>query len=114
MQIKVNHDSGFNLISLEGDFLTEGEQNKLRDQVRMLLDQGKVNLIIDLTSVKHINSCGLGALVCAFTSLRRSGGDLRLVGVNSTVADLLKITQLSLVFKISPTIDKAISEFRNG
>jgi len=112
MQFKVKHDSGLSVISLEGDFLSEGEQGKLRDQVHKLVDRGKTKLVIDLAGVKHINSCGLGALVCAFTSVRRAGGDLRLTGIGPSVEELLKITQLTLIFKISPTVKQAIADYQ--
>lgn len=113
MQFNVKHDIGFSIISLEGDFLSEGEQSELRKKVRTLVDQGKTRLIIDLTKLKHINSCGLGALVCAFTSVRRAEGDLRFAGVGPSVEELLRITQLTMIFRISPTIEQAIAEYRS-
>ncbi len=113
MQFNVKHDIGFSIISLEGDFLSEGEQSELRKKVRTLVDQGKTRLIIDLTGSKHINSCGLGALVCAYTTLRRAGGDLRLAGVSRSVEELLKITRLTMILYISPTVEQAIAEYRS-
>ncbi|MBA4313677.1 MAG: hypothetical protein C0417_13725 [Chlorobiaceae bacterium] len=113
MQFNVKHDIGFSIISLEGDFLSEGEQGELRKKVCALVDRGKTRLIIDLTDSKHINSCGLGALVCAYTTLRRAGGDLKLAGASRSVEELLKITQLTKIFEISPTVEQAIAEYRS-
>jgi anti-sigma B factor antagonist len=110
MQISVKSSGGLSTIHLDGDFIGEPDQKKLRDKVRELVNHGHTHLVIDLARVKHMNSCGLGALVCALTTVRRAGGDLHLAVVGSAVHDLLRITQLDGIFRIYPTVDEAIAQ----
>jgi anti-sigma B factor antagonist len=113
MHLKVTHGAGVSIVHLEGDFLLEPQQNKLREKIHELVDKGSNNIIIDLTSVKHINSCGLGSLVCAYTTIRRIGGSLRLAGISTAVGELLSMTQLVKIFDISPTLDQALENQRS-
>lgn len=110
MHLKVTHSPGVSVVHLEGDFLLEPEQNKLREKIHELVDRGSKNFIIDLTGVKHINSCGLGSLICAYTSARKTGGNLRLAGASRAVQELLKITQLVKIFEMFPTLEQALAE----
>ncbi len=110
MKTNVKKNHGISIIYLEGDFLSEVDQNKLRTQVRDLVETGNKHLVIDLTHVVHINSCGLGSIVCALTTLRKVGGDLRLVGVGKFVKELLHITQLDTIFQTYLTVEEASAE----
>ncbi len=112
MHLKVTHSAGVSVVHLEGDFLLEPQQDKLREKIHELVEKGSKNFIIDLTSVKHINSCGLGSLVCAYTSARKVEGNLRLAGVGTAVQELLNITQLVKIFDVFPTLEQALADHR--
>jgi anti-sigma B factor antagonist len=60
-------------------------------------------LILDLSGVPYLDSMGVGALVHACVSCRRSGRHLALAGLNSRVATVLKITGVEPVFDIFPS-----------
>ena len=111
MQIKVKNIDGTSILSLEGDFLGDDDHHKLRERVRGLVKQGRKHLVIDLAHVEHINSCGLGSLVCALTTVRRAGGDLQLAGVGVHVGDMLRITHLNKIFQIYPSVSATLSEY---
>ena len=53
MHLKVTHSAGVSVVHLEGDFLLEPQQDKLREKIHELVEKGSKNFIIDLTSVKH-------------------------------------------------------------
>lgn len=113
MKTNVKKIHGVSIIHLEGDFLGEVDQEKLRKQVRELVEAGSMHIVIDLTHVVHINSCGLGSIVCALTTLRKAGGDLRLVGAGKFVTELLHITQLDSIFRMFPTFEEASAEIQS-
>jgi anti-sigma B factor antagonist len=109
MQVKVKKMEGAGILRLEGDFLGEDDHRKLREQVRHLVENGRTDLVLDLTHVAHINSCGVGSLVCAFTTARRAGGELRLTGAGAHVKDILRITHLNNIFQVYPSVSAALS-----
>jgi anti-sigma B factor antagonist len=111
MRVKIKGGHAANIISLDGDFLTEINQRQVRQKLLELVGQGTTHIVIDLTNVRHINSCGLGVLVCALTTVKKLNGELRLAGLSAEVANLLKITHLDSVFQSAPTASAAILDF---
>jgi len=109
MEVKVKKLDGTGILRLEGDFLGEDDHYKVRKRVCDLVKHGRTNLILDLTRVEHINSCGLGSLVCALTTVRRAGGELRLTGAGVHVREIFRITHLNSVFRLYPTVSAALS-----
>lgn len=113
MKTSIKKIHGVSIIHLEGDFLDELDQEKLRMQVRELVEAGNLHIVIDLTHVVHINSCGLGSIVCALTTLRKASGDLCLAGSGKFVKGLLHITQLDGIFRIYSTVEEAIADIQS-
>jgi anti-sigma B factor antagonist len=67
-----------------------------------LLEAGHRHFAISLADVPYIDSVGLGAIVRAYTSARRRGGDLRLIHVEGKNRYLLEITKLLTVLNGEP------------
>ncbi len=110
MKINQQHQSEAEVLTLQGDFISVPDQLALQDKVRKLVSGGINRIIIDLAGVKYINSCGLGSLVCALTTARKAGGDLRLAGIGIDVDKVLKMTKLDTIFPIYPNIVSAMSQ----
>jgi anti-sigma B factor antagonist len=70
----------------------------LRDFIEKMLTEGDRKFLIDLASVDYIDSSGLGELVTSFTTVRKQGGQLKLLNLTRRVHDLLQITKLLTVF----------------
>lgn len=109
MKINLKHQTESEIISLHGDFISEPDQIALQDKVRGLVSGGKNQIVIDLAGVKYINSCGLGSLVCALTTVRMSGGEIRLAGIGTDVDRVMKMTKLDTIFHIYPNVMSALS-----
>jgi anti-sigma B factor antagonist len=110
MHVRVEHAEGSSTVHVDGDLLSEVDQSKLGNQIRDIVGKGHVRIVIDLGGVKHVNSCGLGSLVCALTTVRRANGSLCLAQVKPPVMELLKITRLDQIFRMYPTVERAASE----
>jgi anti-sigma B factor antagonist len=67
-----------------------------------LLEAGHRHFALSLANVPYIDSVGLGAIVRAYTSARRRGGDLRVVHVEGKNRYLLEITKLFNVLHGEP------------
>jgi anti-sigma B factor antagonist len=107
MNIEQKKVSGFTVLTLKGEFLAEPDQNDFRTVVKDLVTKGIRHLIVNLGEIKHVNSCGLGSMVCALVMMKRGGGDVRFVGVNKDVGKILEITHLNRVFQVFPGVDEA-------
>jgi anti-sigma B factor antagonist len=80
----------------------------LRAELAYLIDAGHVDIVTDLTRTVSISSSGLGVLVGALKTVRRRGGRLELVASGEGLLKVLRITRLTQVFTIHPTLEQAL------
>jgi anti-sigma B factor antagonist len=91
---------GVTIVDIKGRIVLGEESASVRDVVRDLLSKGHKEILLNLGAVDYIDSMGLGSLVGAFTSVRKQGGELKLLNLTSKVTDLMQITRLYTVFDI--------------
>jgi anti-sigma B factor antagonist len=98
------------VLKLAGD-ITIGEGDvQLRKNVQSALEKGFLKIVLDMKSVKYIDSSGVGELVASFTTVKNKGGQLILASLNNKILDLLQLTALITVFDICKTTEEALSE----
>ena len=85
----------------------------LRERVGSAL-LGSPNIVVSLSEVDYIDSGGIGVLIGLLVSARNRGGDLKLVGPNQYVTDVLRRTKLRSIFEIYADDDKAVAAFHQG
>ena len=112
LKTKTRQVDGIAVVDVSGR-ITLGEETKLlRETVQRLLGGGQKEILLNLAEVAFIDSAGIGELVCAFTSVRNRGGDLKLLKLTRRVHDVLQITKLYTVFDISDDEAAAINSFQ--
>jgi anti-sigma B factor antagonist len=82
---------------------------RLREELSGLVQQGRTQLVVDLSSVEFLDSTGLGTLIGSLKRCREAGGELVLAGASETVRKVLGITGLDKVFALHPTAEDATS-----
>jgi anti-sigma B factor antagonist len=92
---------GVTIVDLSGRIVLGEGSAGVRDLVRKLISEGIRKILLNLRNVEYVDSSGLGELVCAFTSMRSQGGELKLLNVTRRVRSLLQITKLVSVFEIT-------------
>ena len=70
---------GIILLDLRGRIILGRESETFRRKIRELIDAGYKRLILDLGGITYIDSVGLSILVASFASVRKQGGDLKLL-----------------------------------
>ena len=112
MQIKEKIENNVAVLSFKGDLLGEPDTTSIRDKIHSLVSDQIKQVVLDLGGVNYMNSSGLGTLIAALTTVRNSGGDLRLARVEGKVQNLFVMTQLVKVFDTYETVDRALSSFK--
>jgi anti-sigma B factor antagonist len=102
---------GVTIVDISGRIVLGAESAALRGLVSDLLTKGHKNIVLNLGDVNYIDSSGLGNLVGAFTSVRKQGGELKLLNLTNKVHDLLQITRLYTVFDILDDEAVAVKSF---
>ncbi len=99
------------IVDLRGQIKLGEGASVLRDTVKELLGKGQRKILVNLSDINYIDSTGIGELVSAFTSVRKEGGELKLLHLTKRVRDLLQITKLYTVFHILDDEAAAIAAF---
>ena len=102
---------GVTIVDLSGRIVLGDGSAGLRDLVRDLAREGTKKILLNLGNVDYIDSSGLGELVCAFTSMRNQGGEVKLLNLTKKIQDLLAITKLLTVFEVYDSEDEATRSF---
>jgi anti-sigma B factor antagonist len=68
-------------------------------------------LLVDLGQAPYVSSAGLRVLLGGLKVARRSGGDLRLLGLQGPVREVFDIAGFSTLFKIYEDMEGALGSF---
>lgn len=99
------------ILTVDGDLVIGESESLFKKTVIRLLEQGKVNLLVDLRGVGFLDSSGLGALVRAMTNSQKDGGQTKLLGAGPQIRKLLEMTKLDSVFENFTDMETAVSSF---
>ena len=114
MRIDVSTSNGATIVRPSSERLDIEVAADFRAMLLSLIEQGHRRLVVDLADVGFIDSSGLGALVSALKTLKRSdnGGDVRLARVQAPVVSLLEIIRLNRVFTTYGSVEQAVQSFQ--
>ncbi len=112
MPFTVNEEYRAAVFEIKGRFLGSIDGADFKSQLADLLESGKNQLVVDLSKTDFMDSSGIGVLIGGLTSTRRSGGDMRLAGMNKRIKNLFLITKLlGSVFDDYETVRNAVESF---
>ncbi|MDQ3720383.1 MAG: STAS domain-containing protein, partial [Actinomycetota bacterium] len=85
---------------------------EFKERLVQLIEDGKTQIVVDLSAATFIDSTTLGVLVGGVKRLRPAGGTLALVCSDQNITKIFEITGLDRVFGIHETRDQALSSAR--
>jgi anti-sigma B factor antagonist len=99
------------ILDMSGSVRMGGGSIALRNAIRGLVEQGKKKILLNLGGVKNVDSSGIGELIANFTTVRREGGQLKLLNLTEKIQNLLVITKLLTVFDAYDSEADALNSF---
>lgn len=111
MNLETRDDGAVTIITVTGDLVIGDAETAFKKTVTRLLEEGRVNLLVDLSAVGFLDSSGLGALVRALTLSQKEGGHAKLLQAGPQIRKLLQMTKLDSVFEIHDDMEAAVSSF---
>ena len=95
LQILIRESGEVTILDLRGtSTLDSGGSELLSGQLRRLFDNGVCNLLLNVEELRQVDSSGISVLVEAYVSLRRNGGNLKLLRPRDRVRMVLKLFRL--------------------
>jgi anti-sigma B factor antagonist len=87
-----------------GDSVTQ-----FNDAVGVALESGHVQLVLDLSTMPVIDSCGIGAVVDALRQAKKYGGDAKLVDPSPFAMKTFKMVGILPLFQVYANETEAIA-----
>jgi anti-sigma B factor antagonist len=100
MTISTRQVGGIMILDIGGRIVIGEESASVRDVIRDLLNNGHKQILSNLGDVNCIDTISLGSLVGVFMTVRKQGGDLKLLNLPEKFAGVMQITKLYTVFDI--------------
>jgi anti-sigma B factor antagonist len=100
------------ILDLDGEVRIGDSATALRGAIREMVAAGSSKILLNLKGVRYIDSSGIGELIANYTTVGRSGGQLKLLNLTEKVQDLLVITKLLTVFDVYEDENEALSSFK--
>jgi anti-sigma B factor antagonist len=111
IQTAARQVEGITVLDVRGR-ITVGEGSlMLRESICDLMEKGNKRILLNLYEVDYVDTSGIGELVRIHTTLRKQGGQLKLVNLHKTLMDILHMTCLHRVFDIQKDEASAIKSF---
>ena len=111
MKIKERKRDGVAILEMSGKLMGGPDSEAFNEIVKTLIHEGTHNVIVSLERVKWVNSTGLGILISGYSTLKKSGGELKLLKVSDRIENIFIVSKLYTVFESYQDEDEAVRSF---
>jgi anti-sigma B factor antagonist len=95
LQISVRECGDVSILDLRGrSTIDDGESDLLSGHLKKLVDTGARKLLLNLADLTKIDSSAVSVMVEAYISLKRQGGELKLLSPCGRVLEVLRVFRL--------------------
>ena len=111
MKMKERERDGVVILEVSGKIMGGPDSELFTSTLKSLVHQEKTRVIVNLGDVSWVNSTGLGILISGYSTLKRSGGEMKLINVSDRIDSIFMVTKLYSVFDSYKSEDEAIASF---
>ena len=108
INLSTTRSNGFVVIAVKEDRIDGHNSSELKNFFLALLNDGELNLVVDLAVVRFIDSTGLGVLLSGHKNASLRNGNFYLASLQPQIMSMFELTRLHRVFHIYPNIDEAL------
>ena len=103
---------GIAILDMTGRLVLDEGDATFREHIDDLLARGQTQIVLNLKDVSYIDSAGVGVMVAKFLTMRRAGGDLKLLHLTPRSNRVMTITKLLTVFEAFDSEEDAVRSFK--
>ncbi|MFO7652349.1 MAG: STAS domain-containing protein [Candidatus Krumholzibacteriia bacterium] len=111
MKITRKPEGDIMVLHLSGKIMGGPDHERFHAEVKSLVAEGYVDILLNMSKVNWINSTGLGILVTAYHTVKKNDGRLKICSVSERIDNILNVTQLKLVFETHESCEEALASF---
>ena len=109
LQIAARHLEKITIFDVSGDIDLASSPQLRKALLRELRELRMPRVILNLKSVRYIDSSGVASLVEGLKASRDVGSRFILFGLNTTVREVLQLSKLLRIFEISDSEEQAVA-----
>ena len=114
LQISIRESGDVTILDLKGrSTIGAGESELLESHLKKLIANGARKLLLNLADLTQVDSSGLSVIVGTCVSLRRQGGDLRVLRPSGLVLEVFRILRLQEIILSFDDEAQALASFRS-
>ncbi len=114
LQILARKFENITILDLKGRVLIGDSNDALAAELAKLAQSSPCDVLVNLTDVPQVDSSGISTLVKLFVTLRRDGGNLKLLNPTGVVRHVLEITALINCFPTFTDEATALASFHSS
>lgn len=104
---------GVAILDLKGRLVLD-EVDLFRKRIDELIRQKRLSIVLNLREITYIDSAGVGMMVAKYLSVRRQGGDIKLLHLSPRSQRVMTITRLLTVFEAYDSEEQAVGSFASA
>lgn len=98
---------GYSVLFIQEERIDAHNSGELKEAILHLIEQGEVNIVVQLAQVRFIDSSGLGALLSGYKNAAARSGKLSITNMQPQVLSMFELTRLNRVFDIYADLNEA-------
>ena len=102
------------VLQLSGRIVLGDGAAELRAYMNDLVDEARLKFLLDLRNVTYIDSFGVGVIAAKYVSVRRKGGDVKLLRLSPRSQHVMQISGLLKIFESYEEEPAALSSFASA
>jgi anti-sigma B factor antagonist len=114
MKIKSRSKDPVTVLDLQGNIMGGPDAEKFEEQIALLKEEGKTDVVLNLKKVTWINSSGVGIILGGFTSLIKAGGRMKVAEMSERIDNLFYTLRLRQLIEMYDTEDEAVASFEES
>jgi anti-sigma B factor antagonist len=111
VKIKERKRDGVAVLEMSGRLMGGPDAEAFDEVLKNLIHEGCRNVVVNMEKVRWVNSTGLGILISGYTTLKKSGGELKLLKVSDRIENIFIVSKLYTVFESYQDEDEAVQSF---
>ncbi len=112
MKIVKRKNGDVSILDIKGKILFGEGVEDLRNEIQKMVDSGEKKVLMNFAEVPYLDSTGLGEVIRCYTSMKKNGGDIKIINLTNNVRDLLSVTKLITVFETFNSEEEALKSFK--
>jgi anti-sigma B factor antagonist len=110
VEISVSTKDNVTLVEVTGR-IDSMNANQFGEALSAEIEEGRINIVLDLSGVAYMSSAGLREIVAALKKVKRAAGDVRIARPSDRVREVLEMAGLDTILQIYDSQVEAVGSY---